>query len=316
MGYWWLRDKGGKKLMSVHDELGKRMKEYYEQVPKTKLMRRCPVIIRIDGKAFHSFTKGFVRPFDDVLITSMQETAKYLCENIQGCVLSYQQSDEISLVLIDYQKLTSEAFFDYEVQKMCSIVASMATMEFNKRFTANYLHYFYVDEFDFNKRKKTELRKKLDMLKIYSNAIDKGAMFDARCFNIPKEEVTNYIYWRQLDATRNSIQMVGQANFSYKELHGKSCNQIQDMLMTQKGINWNDYPVYQKRGSCCVKEKYFVPCEGGNSIQSPAGCSDPYLDDEITEGVWRTRWVVDKEIPIFKGEDRNYIDKLIYVGEE
>lgn len=293
--------------MSVHDDLGRRMKEYYEQIPKTKLMRRTPVIIRIDGKAFHSFTKGFKRPFDNILIDTMQRTMKYLCENIQGCVLGYHQSDEISLVLIDYQKLTSDAWFDYEVQKLCSIAASMTTMIFNKIFEQNCIEYSQVIP---------ATESGCESMTIYSGAIEKGAMFDARCFNIPKEEVTNYIYWRQVDASRNSIQMVGQANFSHKELHGKSCNQIQDMLMTQKGINWNDFPIYQKRGSCCVKEKYFIPCEEGNSIQYPADCSDPYLDDEITEGVWRTRWIVDKEIPIFKGEDRNYIDKLIYVGEE
>lgn len=280
--------------MVYKDEIGKRMKEYYEKIPKTKLMRRCPVIIRIDGRSFHTFTKGFTRPFDDVLITSMQETAQYLCENIQGCVLSYQQSDEISLVLIDYQKLTSEAFFDYEVQKMCSIVSSMATMEFNKRFTANYLKYLHNDEIDW------ELQRNLDMAKTYSNAMTKGAMFDARCFNIPKEEVTNYIYWRQLDATRNSIQMVGQANFSHKQLHGKSCNGIQDMLMVEKHINWNDYPVYQKRGSCCVRNRMV---------------SEPYGNTMLFPGYNENAWVIDKNIPIFKGDDREYIEQLINVGE-
>lgn len=278
--------------MPVHDNLGRRMKEYYEQIPKTKLMRRCPVIIRIDGKAFHSFTKRFKRPFDDVLIESMQQTMKYLCENIQGCVLGYHQSDEISLVLIDYQKLTSDAWFDYEVQKLCSIAASMTTMIFNKIFEKNCIEYSRVVP-------NTELGR--EVMDAYSKAVEKGAMFDARCFNIPKEEVTNYIYWRQLDATRNSIQMVGQANFSHKELHGKSCNQIQDMLMTQKDVNWNDFPVYQKRGSCCIKEYYSVV-----DLSTYTGS---------IEAVTRTRWVIDKEIPIFKVEDRNYIDKLIYVGE-
>lgn len=279
--------------MPVHDDLGRRMKEYYEQIPKTKLMRRTPVIIRIDGKAFHSFTKGFKRPFDDVLIESMQQTMKYLCENIQGCVLGYHQSDEISLVLIDYQKLTSDAWFDYEVQKICSVAASMATMAFNKIFEQNCIEYSSVIP-------NTELGR--EIVSTYSRSLEKGAMFDARCFNIPKEEVTNYIYWRQLDATRNSIQMVGQANFSHKELHGKSCNQIQDMLMIQKGINWNDFPVYQKRGSCCVKESYSTV-----DLSTYTGSID---------AITRTRWIIDKEIPIFKGEDRNYIDKLIYVGEE
>lgn len=279
--------------MPIHDDLGRRMKEYYEQIPKTKLMRRTPVIIRIDGKAFHSFTKGFKRPFDNVLIESMQETMKYLCENIQGCVLGYHQSDEISLVLVDYHKLTSNAWFDYEVQKICSIAASMATIAFNKIFEQNCIEYSQVVP-------NTELGRKV--MDVYSKASEKGAMFDARCFNIPKEEVTNYIYWRQLDTTRNSIQMVGQANFSHKELHGKSCNQIQDMLMIQKEINWNDFPIYQKRGSCCVKESYSTV-----DLSTYTGSVD---------AITRTRWIIDKEIPIFKGEDRNYIDKLIYVGEE
>lgn len=108
------------------------MKTFYEQIPKIKLMRRCPVLIRIDGKAFHTFTRGFERPFDEILIKTMQETTKYLCENIQGCVFGYTQSDEITLVLVDYKKLTSSAWFDYEVQKMCSMAASKATMAFNK----------------------------------------------------------------------------------------------------------------------------------------------------------------------------------------
>ncbi len=130
--------------MSVKDDLGVRMKTYYEQIPKMKLMRRCPVLIRIDGKAFHTFTRGFKKPFDEILIRTMQETTQYLCGNIQGCVLGYTQSDEITLVLVDYKKLTSSAWFDYEVQKMCSIAASMATMAFGKFFISN------VKEFGYN----------------------------------------------------------------------------------------------------------------------------------------------------------------------
>ena len=125
--------------------LAKRMKKY-EAVPKNTLMRRTPVIIRVDGRAFHTFTKGFQKPFDDVLVRVMQDTMKYLCENIQGCVFGYTQSDEITLILIDYKKLNSEAWFDYEVQKMCSIVASMATMAFN-RFFMYICPYYSIDGF-------------------------------------------------------------------------------------------------------------------------------------------------------------------------
>ena len=308
--------------MPVHDDLVCRMKTFYEQIPKTRLMRRCPVVIRCDGRSFHTFTKKFQKPFDEVLIKTMQETMKYLCENIQGCVLGYTQSDEITLILIDYKKITSSAFFDYEVQKICSITASMATMAFNKFLKEN------IDEYSLNNmgtafilhgetgRLSDKEKNILKNIMIYEEAYHKGAMFDARCFNIPKEEVTNLVYWRQLDASRNSIQMVGRANFSHKELQNKSCNDIQDMLMTQKGINWNDLPTYQKRGSCCVKENHFIENEKGTQICFPEGCSDPFEDEETLTGVYRSSWIIDTEIPIFKGEGRDYIDRLIYVGED
>ena len=288
--------------MPVHDDLGVRMKTFYEQIPKTKLMRRCPVAIRIDGKAFHTFTRGFHKPFDEVLIKSMQETMKYLCENIQGCVLGYTQSDEITLILVDYKKLTSSAWFDYEVQKICSITASMATMAFNNIFSK------FVKEFDLElayNDNGIDTKENRKLWEIYKKAINKGAMFDARCFNIPKEEVTNLVYWRQLDASRNSIQMVGQANFSHKELQNKSCNDIQDMLMTQKGINWNDLPTYQKRGSCCVRNKIVIETD---SVMETAQLRDSSKSEN--------EWIIDTDIPIFNGEGREYIDRLVFVGEE
>lgn len=262
--------------MPLRDDLGTRMKEFYETIPKTRLMRRCPVAIRIDGKAFHTFTRGFNKPFDEVLVKSMQRTMKYLCENIQGCVFGYTQSDEITLILLDYQTLDTDAWFDYEVQKMCSIAASMATMAFNKYFE-NEVYKYNSDIANVNSGVRANW---------YLTALNNGAMFDARVFNIPKEEVTNLVYWRQLDATRNSVQMVGQANFSHKELQGKSCNMIQDMLMTQKEINWNDFPTYLKRGSCCVRD-----------LGGVAG------------------WSVDLDMPMLKGDDRKYLDELIYIGE-
>lgn len=285
--------------MPVHDDLGLRIKNNYEKISQTKLMRRCPVMVRIDGRAFHSYTRGFKRPFDEILVKSMQDTTKYLCENIMGCVLGYTQSDEITLVLIDYQKHTSQAFFDYEVQKLCSIIASMATMAFNKAFYKAFDEWGHenLPDWDMGGTNEPVDESIMKLCEVYGKAQEKGAMFDCRCFNIPKEEVTNAIYWRQLDAARNSIQMVGQANFSHKELQNKSCNDIQDMLMLQKGINWNDIPTHLKRGSCCIKEEY------KDSSVLP--------DMQVT----RTRWIVDQEIPIFKNEGREYIEKLINVGE-
>ena len=212
-----------------YDALGTRMKKY-EYVTRTHLVNRCPVIIRIDGKAFHTFTRGFKKPFDEILVKSMQETMKYLCENIQGCVLGYTQSDEITLVLVDYKKIDSCAWFDYNIQKCASISASMATLAFNKIFEQEVRFNYDVEGY-----LTSDIENKL--LETYLKAIRKGAMFDSRAFNIPKEEVTNCILWRQNDATRNSIEMVGHANFSQNQLHKKSCNEIQDMLMLQKGIN-------------------------------------------------------------------------------
>ena len=202
------------------DELGKRMKENYEVRSRSYLPRRTNTIIRLDGKAFHTYTRGLDKPFDYKLIDDMVEVTKFLCENIQGCKIGYTQSDEISLLLTDYDNIQTSAWFDGNVQKICSISASMATAKFN------------------------ELRS------------GKLAFFDSRCFSISdKEEVVNYFVWRQKDATRNSVSMAAQSVYSHRELNKKSSSDKQEMLF-QKGINWNDYPVSAKRGSAVIKKYY------------------------------------------------------------
>ena len=271
------------------DSLGDRMKTFYENIPKTHLTRRQPVIIRIDGKAFHTFTRGFQRPFDDILIESMQETMKYLCESIQGCKIGYCQSDEISLLITDYENINTAAWFDYQVQKMCSITASMTTLAFNRAFKDEVEYVLGWAEAE----SLAMYHAQVELTKPHIKALEKGAMFDARCFSIPKEEVCNYFIWRQQDATRNSIQMVGQANFSHKELQNKSCDEIQDMLMTQKNINWNDFETVKKRGSCCTKT-------GKHTI----------IDIQTGEQKERLIWEIDKDIPIFT-QDRNYIERFV-----
>lgn len=198
--------------------LGDRMKNNYENITRYYLTRRMPVIIRVDGRSFHTFTKGFKKPFDDVLVKTMQDTMKYLCENIQGCVLGYTQSDEISLILTDYAEFTTDAWFGNNLQKMCSVSASMATLAFNKFFSEQVQDFMYACCDDFGddvlpeKQNDYELAHNVYFNKLYT------AMFDSRVFTIPKEEVCNYFIWRQQDSTRNSIQSVGQANFSQKEL--------------------------------------------------------------------------------------------------
>lgn len=272
------------------DSLGDRMKENYENRAKTYLTRRMPVIIRLDGKAFHTFTRGMKKPYDEIFHNTMNATMKYLCENIHGCKLGYTQSDEITILLTDYDTIYTDAWFDNNVQKICSVSASMATMAFNK-----YLR-FYRDEYLDSLSALQDFDTESDYLEVLYKCLEKGAMFDSRCFNIPKDEVTNCFVWRQQDATRNAIQMLGQCNFSHKELHGKSCNDIQDMLITQKGINFNDMPTEFKHGVCCIKEKYYPDPMSG------------YKDCENDATSVRTHWVIDKEIPIFT-QDRNYIER-------
>jgi len=257
------------------DNLGDRMKQY-ENVERKYLTRRMPTLIRLDGKAFHSFTRGFQKPFDMILMEAMWETSKYLCENIQGCKVAYTQSDEITLLLTDYDDIKTCAWFDKNIQKMCSISASMATLAFNKSFQDLVVKELKYGDLGKNFPKAAET---------YINKFNK-ALFDSRVYNIPKEEVCNAFIWRQQDATRNAIQMVGQANFSHRQLQNKNCNDIQEMLFQEKEINFNNLPTYQKRGVCIIKEEYYK----GETL--------------------RKRWIIDKDIPIFT-QDREYIEKYI-----
>lgn len=252
--------------------LGDRMKRY-EKIPAICLTRRTPVIIRVDGKSFHTFTRGMKRPFDMVFRKSMAETMKNLCESIQGCVFGYTQSDEISLLLTDYATLDTDAWFGYEVQKMCSIAASMATLSFNT-----------------NLIKQVNIAQQHDVLdfgySVYESKFN-IAHFDARVFSLPKEEVCNYFIWRQQDATRNSIQAVGQTYFSQKQLQGKTQADIQEMLWSIHNLNWNDYPVAYKRGVACFKKQ---TCIDENTI--------------------RMRWSIDDVPPIYT-QDRGYIESWV-----
>lgn len=208
------------------DDLGTRMKERYEMRSQTYLPRRTYTILRLDGKAFHTLTKNCVRPFDFGLMNLMDQVAKALCENIQGAQFAYTQSDEISILLTDFEKINTEAYFDGNIQKICSVSASMASGFFNS-FKQHVIEHLFTNI----------------------------AFFDSRCFTISDPiEVANYFIWRQKDATRNSISMVAQSMYSHKELHGKNTSDMQEMIH-QKGKNWNDYQAGSKRGRMVVYEE-------------------------------------------------------------
>jgi tRNA(His) 5'-end guanylyltransferase len=210
------------------------MKSNYENRTRFKLTRRTPTIIRIDGKAFHTYTKGLERPFDLALMEDMDETAKYLCKNIQNCKFAYIQSDEISLFLSDWDTSTTDAWFDYNIQKMCSVSASMATSKFNEQ------------------RVKRAYENTTESIDWNGFKFPKSAEFDSRVFQVPFSEINNYFLWRQQDATRNSIASVAQSMYSHKELFGKNTDQMQELIF-QKGTNWNDYTPYFKRGRVVKK---------------------------------------------------------------
>ncbi len=284
------------------NSLAARMKGY-ENISRSSLTRRLPVIIRLNGKAFHTFTKDMQKPFDPVLTQAMQQTMKYLCENIQGCVFGYTQSDEITLVLTDYATIKTEAWFSCNVQKMTSIAASMATLAFNtayKQAAEEWCIEAGIRGYEVwgweNPDRTPPSEEDRKQSEVYFSKLDK-ALFDARVFSIPKEEVCNYLIWRQQDATRNSIEAVGQTHFSQSQLHGRNFNEIQEMLWAEKGISWNDIPTESKRGACCVKRLLSTLME---NPQHPS--------QQVT--VTRSGWVIDREPPIFT-QDRAYIEALL-----
>jgi tRNA(His) 5'-end guanylyltransferase len=276
--------------MSNKDSMGNRLKAY-ENCYRFYLPRRLPVIVRLDMRAGHSFTKGFARPYDEVFAFTMRETAKKLCENISGVRFAYTQSDEISLVLVDYENINTEPWFGNNLQKIVSISASMATLFFNKNFEEairdEYFDWYTTGTVNDEKEK---------LLNQHSQAYNnKLCVFDARAFVLPREEIFNALYWRQLDCKRNSIQLLGQANFSHSQLQNKNCDEIQEMLWQEKGINWANEPNWFKNGVAIYKKPTIV--------------TSTLPDGKVVE-TERNKWYVDMKTPVFT-TDKSYIEKHI-----
>lgn len=210
-------------------EIDLRMKAQYEDRFRIMLPRRSYTIIRVDGRAFHTWTRWMDRPYDKRLMDAMNAVAGALCQECCGAQLAYVQSDEVSLLLTDFAKIDTHAWFDNNLQKLCSISASIATATFNL---------WFCDR---------------DFL------IGKAAHFDSRVFQIPDPvEVENYFVARQKDAVRNSVAMLAQSYCSPKELHKVSVEQMHDKIH-EHGDNWNDHPVRFKHGAAVIK----VPVPGG-----------------------------------------------------
>lgn len=269
--------------MTDKSDIGNRMKRY-ENVPRIYLTPRTPAIIRIDGKAFHTFTRGFAKPWDKIIRNCLTAAAEGLMENIQGAELAYAQSDEISILLNDYKRFDSQAWFDKNVQKMVSVSASIATAYFNQCY-------------------------KSEMHNCLENTA-RMALFDSRVFVVPREEATNYFIWRQRDAVKNSISSLAQSEFSHKKLQNKNATQMKEML-SNKGIDWEACAIWHKRGWCVVRKSVIV---------GPADCPQSYGNTITENGAYLNtynRVVVeaDYEIPDF-AKNRGYIDQYLEQIEE
>jgi tRNA(His) guanylyltransferase len=218
----------------MKDTLGDYMKEI-EGVSKTSLTKKTPVIIRVDGKSFHTFCKGFEKPYDTFFNECLNRTVLRLCNNIQGAKYAERHSDEMSILVTDYDSEQTEAFFDYQVEKICSVVASIATGEFIKQ--------LFIDK---------GLREDY-LVSSPDGTCKQWPAFDCRCFNIEKEDVEKYFRWRQKDALRNSVNSIANFYFGHKKSMNKNTKELKELLFEEKGIDWNQIPKGERAGYVCVK---------------------------------------------------------------
>lgn len=290
--------------MTDYTALGDRMKRY-EAVPFTSLTPRMPMIIRVDGRAFHTYTRRFKRqvesPWSPYIRDGMTAAAQALLHEISGAKIAYLQSDEISILVTDYDSLNTQPWFDKVAQKICSITAAIATAEFNQKMLA-----IEMSEQTVTAERPGRMTFTIEFPQL--------ATFDSRCFVVPHHDVCNYFIWRQRDAEKNSVSMLAQRHFSPKQLHGKSGADKQDMLMLEKGVNWNDCEVWQKRGWCVERKAVtmtyaeFVAKGGTFKSRTPSVEIDPETP------VTRTAVDPDWETPIFT-KDRWYIDRHVDLEE-
>jgi tRNA(His) 5'-end guanylyltransferase len=203
------------------DSLGDRIKAY-ERAFDYKLPPNQPVIIRVDGRSFHTFLRGVDKPFDEPFIDCMRYAMRMVAGDMSGFKLAYHQSDEVTFLITDYDTHTTEGWFGYELNKLLSITASEFGGYFNKAYDAC-----------------TTGR---------TNQFSRPAVFDARAFVVPQDDAPNVFIWRQRDWERNSLQMLARSHFSHKDLKNKNRGDMHEMLHSV-GVNWADLTSYLKNGT-------------------------------------------------------------------
>ena len=207
------------------DDFGDRMKSLERRETEQTFMPLLPIVVRLDGRSFHSYTSGFDRPIDSDFRKAMVETTKVLVEETNATI-GYTQSDEITLVLYS-SNLKSQIWFNGEKFKIVSCLASLCSVTFYK----------FMSQFK------------------AGNLPGKVPTFDCRAYNVPnKIEAANGVLWRELDCTKNAISMASRCYYSHAELNDKSGSEKQEMLFA-KGVNFNDYPAYFKRGTFVQRKK-------------------------------------------------------------
>lgn len=272
----------------MYNQINQEIKKEFEYPAEVYLDKNMPVIVRIDGRAFHTFTRGFKKPFDKIFRETMQETMLRLCESIENCVFGYEQSDEITLVLVKNDNELAEPWFNNRVKKIVSNAASMATLYFNKILAKKTSE--LADEHFEAWNVAADEEKYLHTLE---RAVEMGAIFSVTCFSIPDDRVFDAIYARQLDAIKNSISSTGRTFFKQSELHKKSSKEVLEMLEA-RGVDWTQFPIENQRGASCYK----VPIK----VNSPEY-------GEIT----RNKFRIDMSMPELRadGSNREYIDKIL-----
>jgi len=269
----------------IEAPLSIRMKKY-EDVNRYYLPSKQPVIIRVDGKAFHSYTKQSwcERPFSDILVKTFQQTTIAVCEQLMNCCIAYHQSDEVTFFLKDYERIEQQQLFAGNIQKISSTIASKFTAYFNKYMIENLL----------------AANKDISKLKL--------AEFDARCYTVPLHEVINCFIWRQRDAMKNSVSQYADSFFSSKQLHKKNTEDKKQLIRDTNKGDWDSLPLYIQRGTFFKKIDLELPLDtlSEQNLQY-------YIDNnlEIPDTIIRKKWIIDLTPPIVS-DTKNYIEQIVY----
>ncbi len=264
---------------------GEVIESYYESDSFDFLKRNMPIIIQIKLENYEEFIRKFLKPFDKLFINSIQDTLKHLCENVPECVFGYATAYSYTLVVIPSQDKQHVIGINYDIQRMATLAASMVTLQFNRIFEKKAKTYV-LNGTNFDQTFK------LNAMQGYVSSIDKGASFSARCFNISKEGIYEYIHQQQKNCIENGIYEMGKTYLTEKELKENSSGRVQFMVFEKEKINFDNYPTDYKRGTACYRKK--------------AGQEE----SEVSSGR-NVDWIVDKNMPMLKKENEEFIEQFL-----